>query len=205
MAITEFHWRNIKATGARGVALSAGYPDLLIDPEDFPIRENTDYLQKHHGWGKPVPESEPVFQSIGLTLSVIDRARYQGSERVVDLNDRLDLGSFDLVIDPGTIEHCFNIPQALANLAGAVKVGGYISHSTPMAMFGHGFYNVNPELFWAFYRTNGFEIEHLSIVDINGEHKDINVVGRLKNVQDGAVVLCVAKRVREQNFVWPQQ
>jgi hypothetical protein len=110
--------------------------------------------------------------AMGLKLSVIDRVAHTGCEEIVDLNERTSLprlpfsdnmDGFDLVIDPGTSEHCFNIPQALVNLAGAVKVGGVISQALPMSMFNHGYWNVNPVALLDFYELNGFAIERMVI------------------------------------------
>lgn len=196
--------------------MSAGYPDLLIKGDDLPEgtfteRPNSKALQKHHTFDAPIYDAREVFGAIGLELMVIDRARYEDSENVVDLNDAVMLSNedgslFDLVIDPGTIEHCWDIGQAASNLANAVKLGGYISHSTPISMFNHGYYNLNPLWFWDFYNANGFEIRRLSIVDRHGgEFSDFDATSRLGNVPDNCAILCLAQRVEIKPLEVPQQ
>ena len=213
MAIDRTHWRLILEAGRKGKALSAGYPDLLLTIEDIPVkgeyptRADTYQVQKHHGWPQPMAESEPVFKAIGLELEVIDLAVLQGCERVVDLNQPHDLGEYDLVIDPGTSEHCFNVAQGLVNLAGSVKVGGVISPALPMSMFNHGYWNVNPCALVDFYEANGFKVERLVLRHPGGvfEPKPEDRKKRLKGIPDGTVTIINARRLEARGFRWPQQ
>ena len=215
MAIDILQWEQILAAGCRGRALSAGYPDLLVQFKDAPIRADTKDRQEHHGWAHPMADSVAAFAGIGLALEVIDREPLQGCERVVDLNENWmnetlrnrDLGQYDLVIDPGTSEHCFNIPQALVNLADAVKVGGVISQALPMAMFNHGYWNVNPVALIDFYELNGFAIERFLIRHDEElfEPKVSERGRRMTAVPDGAVNLILARRLERRAFRWPQQ
>lgn len=83
----------------------------------------------------------------------------------VDLNTALSLGapSRDLVIDPGTIEHCANAGHALMIAASAVARGGAIYHCSPLTMLNHGYYNLCPALFQDFYEQNGWVVQHQSV------------------------------------------
>lgn len=198
-----------------GKCLSAGYPDLLVPLEDLKVatqngegeiyeRPESKDLQAYHGFNEPIYDSAQVFGAIGLELHVIDRERLQGCESIVDLNRPASLGEYDLVIDPGTLEHCFNIAQAAVNLAGAVKVGGYISQAVPMSMFNHGYYNLNPVWFLDFYENNGFKIERLFVRHVEGVFENVTRQ-RLKAVPEEAVIVMLAKRERKKDFEWPQQ
>lgn len=202
MAIDQQQWDMIVDAGGRGQALSAGFPDLLIEA-DLPARDAPE-LNKLHGWYKPIPDSREAFRSIGYDLTVIDRAKYEGSEVVADLNEIQVLGEYDLVVDPGTSEHCFNVAQALLNLAGAVKEGGVISQALPMSMFNHGYWNVNPVALLDFYELNGFEVEQFLIRGIEPlDRKDLRK--RLRGLPDGAVNLILARRIRKKRLEFPQQ
>lgn len=231
MAIDRVQWKMILEAKVTGKALSAGYPDLLLTAQDIPttqdlpIREDTEKAQRHHGWKSPMADSVAVFKAIGLELFIADRAALQGSEFIIDLNasgsrphwspydtglevyELDDLGEYDLVIDPGTSEHCFNIAQALINLAGAVKVGGVISQALPMAMFNHGYWNINPVALLDFYELNGFQIERMVIRHPGGvfEPKVEERGKRMKGVPDGAVNIILAHRLEKKPFTWPQQ
>jgi len=221
MAIDLIQWQMIVAAKCTGRALSAGYPDLLVQFKDAPIRTDTKDRQEHHDWKHPMADSIAAFAGIGLALEVIDREPLQGCEIVVDLNigtawvngvgdtscESQLLGQYDLVIDPGTSEHCFNIPQALVNLADAVKVGGCISQALPMAMFNHGYWNVNPVALIDFYEANGFKIERMLIRHESGNFEPglEPMRKRLVGVPEGAVNLILARRLERKAFRWPQQ
>lgn len=159
-----FHALNAIKPYLRGDVLSLGYPDLMATPEQIeklfgykPTR-----FTKAHEWHKvdfQMPETFELFEHIGAKLTVVDFAKVTGKEVIADLNHPHDLGKFDLVIDPGTVEHCFNVGQAILNAANAVKVGGAIMHLSPMTMMNHGFYNICPTLYHDFYIQNGWELE----------------------------------------------
>ena len=136
----------------KGDVLSLGYPDLLVSPES--IQEMFGYMpskftdaNKWHGFKDPLPDTEELFDHLGAKLTVVDFTKDRGMETIADLNYPQEFGKFDLVIDPGTLEHCFNIAQAFVNAAASVKVGGRIFHLSPMTMINHGFYNLCPTLF----------------------------------------------------------
>ena len=203
MAIDLIQFKQIEAAKVTGNALSAGYPDLLIDFPEAPKRADSAVVAKHHGVNFEISDSHTVFKEMGLELTVIDRAKLQGCEHIVDLNERQMLPFYDLVIDPGTSEHCFNIPQALVNLAGAVKVGGCISQALPISMFNHGYWNVNPVALVDFYEANGFKIEQGVMRVQDGVFA--LTVQRLKGVPDGTVTVLLARRVEVKPFTWPQQ
>lgn len=213
MAIDRVQWEMILGAKVTGRALSAGYPDLLLTAQDIPttqdlpIRADTAKAQHHHGWKSPMADSVAVFEAIGLRLVVIDRESRHGCEVIADLNEPWGDYEWDLVIDPGTSEHCFNIPQALVNLAGAVKVGGVISQALPMAMFNHGYWNINPVALLDFYEANGFQIERMVIRHAGGvfEPKVEERGKRMKGVPDGAVNVLLARRLEKKPFTWPQQ
>lgn len=150
--------------GAR--VLSLAYPDLLITKEEVQKMFGftpTRFTKRNvgHGLPDPLPETAEVFRSVCWSFDCVDVARLTNIERIVDLNYPAELGEFDLVLDPGTTEHCFNIGQALMNAAGAVVPGGRIMHLSPMTMINHGFYNLCPTLFHDFYTQNGWTVECL--------------------------------------------
>ncbi len=78
----------------------------------------------------------------------------------VDLNFAVDqnlAGSAATILDGGTLEHLFDIRQALANIHQMVRQGGTIIHISPLTWFDHGFYNFNPKLFKGLIKANGYE------------------------------------------------
>jgi hypothetical protein len=81
-----------------------------------------------------------------------DKSDYEGATRIHDMNQVMppELRSrYDSIIDIGSLEHVFNIAQALDNCSHAVKVGGQVIHVLPSNNFcGHGFLQCSPELFF---------------------------------------------------------
>ena len=188
--------------------LSFGYPDLVAPAAEIerllgvrPTRF-TDF-GRWHGVDFPLPETLEVFDAIGARLACVDIQPSRGVERVVDLNHPCDLGSFDLVIDAGTIEHCFNIGQAIVNAAQAVAVGGHVFHAPPMTMLNHGFYNINPTLLHDFYVQNGWALELLSGGAREGKFK-VHATGRFAAPPD-AVLYCIARRQHAGALAFPTQ
>jgi SAM-dependent methyltransferase len=103
-----------------------------------------------------------ILRSYGYTdIKVLDFSNYQGAEIIHNLNDPLPdkVQKFDLVIDNGTIEHCFNVGQAMMNIANLCKNNGKIFHLNPANWFGHGFWNFNPCTYFDFYGQNGFDVK----------------------------------------------
>src|SRR5262249_46570252 len=68
-----------------------------------------------------------------------------------DLHDR-----FGLVLDPGTIEHVFDVKTCFFSMASALRVGGAVLHLVPIYSYNGGYYSLNPNVFFDFYRKNGF-------------------------------------------------
>lgn len=146
--------------------LSLAYPDILLSFDEATAYTGAKPTQftdagSIHGIHHRLPETREFFDALGCEFRCVDFAEGLNADAVIDLNYPVDLGQFDVVIDPGTTEHCFNIAQAMINSAGAVAVGGYIVHETPRAMPEHGFYNLNRTFYFDFYGQNGWEIERL--------------------------------------------
>lgn len=97
----------------------------------------------------------------GATLvDTYDFSPFEGASHIADFNSPLVTESrYDTVIDCGTLEHIYNIPQALKNLSCMCADGGRILHVLPANNYcGHGFWQFSPELFYSLYReANGYE------------------------------------------------
>lgn len=178
--------------------LCLGYPDLLVTADEY--QEVFGFLPERftrrgawHGRQHPLPETEELLTRLASTLQCVDICSDFGIEKIVDLNHKVDLGNFDLVIDPGTIEHCFNIGQAVFNAADAVKVGGRIFHIPPMSLMNHGFYNICPTMLFDFYTQNGWKVEALKGMDRDGNEYRISETGRFKSPPEVSLH-CLAKR-----------
>jgi len=156
-----------------------GYTDIMLNKKEWNEtgllveklvnRPNRDRLKAIHGRSDVdiVPSLPSLLTSIfgpKVNLSIFDFTHYEGSEIKHDFNYEIPAeyhNKFDLIIDNGTIEHIFNLPQALINVKKMLKLQGVVFHVGPMIMPNHGFYSYNPTLFADFYEANGFSIEDL--------------------------------------------
>ena len=147
--------------GVQGVYAEVAY---LLSEEGYPVHN--------------LAENEIVMDSItqfGTSIHVSTLLKMLGYERVetldlypdehpdiiADLNTPFPpelWNRYDLVIDSGTAEHCFNVREVLGNAVRALKVGGLVMHTLPMSGWaGHGFYQFSPDVFSSFYKKNGFD------------------------------------------------
>lgn len=105
-----------------------------------------------------------LLKSLGFTdVRRMDVCPYEGADLIHDLNstdlDPLWLDSFDFILDAGTSEHVFHLPNLLCNLHRMLRTGGRIIHILPSSNHvDHGFYMFSPTLFWDYYEQNHYEI-----------------------------------------------
>ena len=138
---------------------SFAFKDKLV------VRKDSDKVTAFHGRDKfKVPTAESFFAALGAELIVLDIKKWVGNEVVIDLNKEYTgrkLQYFDLLIDNGTVEHCFNAPMTMWNIRNLVKPGGYIIHWNPHHMPNHGFYNFSGTFFEDWYNANGGVVEEM--------------------------------------------
>lgn len=146
----------------------------------------------------------------GSRVEIIDIKAHHGSERLIDLSILQDIGSFDLVLDLGTLEHCSNIANAFINVASSVKIGGHIVHELPLNMISHGYWNISPVWFRDFYAINGFVIERMDRTSDAPFDKSSVLPwpcdpGKFYyTVAESSLTLCVAKRMEHKPIVLPR-
>lgn len=75
-----------------------------------------------------------------------------------DLNEPVPLDeTFDIVCNFGTAEHVFNIYQVFKSVHELTKPGGWMLHGLPFqGWVDHGFYTVQPTLFFDLAEANGY-------------------------------------------------
>jgi hypothetical protein len=100
----------------------------------------------------------------------IDYSDYEKADIVHDLNTPVPEalhGTFDALVDGGSLEHIFDVKQALANYMNMVKVGGCLFVvTTANNMCGHGFYQFSPEFFYrVFGQANGFILNDAILIE----------------------------------------
>ncbi len=111
--------------------------------------------------GGGIPSDVAFFRLLGASqVSALDVSAYEEADVVHDLNRPVPDGlveRFDVVVDSGTLEHVFNVPQALANISRMLRPGGVVFHFNPASNYiDHGYYQLSPSLLLDYYTANGF-------------------------------------------------
>jgi hypothetical protein len=114
-----------------------------------------------------------LFKMLGFDdVASLDVSSYENADLIWDLNKVISsedlINKFDVIVDGGTIEHVFHLPNALFNIFKMLKVGGRVIHLSPSSNhIDHGFYMFSPTLFHDFYLANKFEINTIMLFRYN--------------------------------------
>ena len=89
------------------------------------------------------------FKAIGFdSVESCDYSDFQAADHVFDLNKPVPkhlYNKYDVILDSGTLEHVFHLPQVLKNIYDMLKVGGRVIHLLPSSNWiDHGFYSFSP-------------------------------------------------------------
>lgn len=141
---------------------------------DIPLAD----AEKPHLREKGYVRCREVFLKLGFSdVDVLDCSGFEGANIIHDLNSpELSpelMGAYDVIIDHGTLEHVFNLPNALNILFKALRVGGRLITSSPTSgFFEHGFYMLQPTLFADYYQANHWEINLIQLVMIGDDQEN---------------------------------
>lgn len=108
--------------------------------------------------------SETLLRTLGLgEVEAMDFSDFEGAGILQDLNRPVPAeleGQFGFIFDGGTIEHVFDVPQALRNVFTMLAPGGlFVSANGMTGWPGHGIYQFSPEIVWTFWgRTCGCRV-----------------------------------------------
>jgi hypothetical protein len=144
------------------------------------------------------------------TVDSMDISNFEGANIIHDLNKIVDdkniIGAYDTVLDIGTLEHLFNINNALINVSKLCKVGGQIIHVLPTnQQCGHGFWQFSPELFFSLYtEKNGYsDTEVFTANYLSGDFEKLNKPEngqRLLIHSESPTYVAVRTKLRCENF-----
>ncbi|MDE2104741.1 MAG: hypothetical protein KGL39_46320 [Patescibacteria group bacterium] len=224
----------LRRSERRARVLSLGYPDLLItpefcrrrlpsvDPASIALRpDGVRACEQHSFRAKAMFESHSFFAAIGAQLTVLEPLGDGFLKRALtwrfsDLNRRLWTwrGGYDLVIDPGTVEHCFNVARAMLNVARLVRRGGYVYHQAAISFPNHGFFSISPTFFADFYEHRGFDLARPLLWDADASLDDLGIARPVSDIDafeecnftGGPVIgMYLARKSRDAASGWPIQ
>lgn len=167
--------RESKRRPLGGRLLTLGRQDIWISYETLmtlaaevgvPLNRSGNVTLSHKTWfsERGYLSDDSLFRLLGFAdCDSLDYSDYEGATHIFDLNSPNTpaplANAFDVIVDGGTIEHVFHVPNALKNIFSMLRVGGRILHLAPSSNhIDHGFYMFSPMLFTDFYVANQFEI-----------------------------------------------
>jgi SAM-dependent methyltransferase len=111
-----------------------------------------------------------VFWHTFLSPASITAIDFDGTEiaHKLDLNQPIDIGQrFDIVHNAGTLEHVFDIAQAFRNMHNLTRPGGVMIHHAPfVGWVDHGFYALQPTLFWDLAEANNYHVAAMVYAEV---------------------------------------
>lgn len=145
-----------------------------------------------------------------VAVDVVDVIPHRGIEIIVDLNEPWQWERrYDLVINPGTLEHCFNVGQAWSNAWHVVAVGGYALIVAPVSLLNHGFWNVNPVSVFEWCGTNGGRVVAFTLSRNGAAGVEVKAIPNGASgrgyVPEETVMYALCIKESDVAFRWPTQ
>lgn len=202
--------------------LCLGYPDLLVDEKhlvsvlgqalvsQIPEEPLSDIVRTWHKSKLPrIYDPLWIFKHLGFEVVIFDTIAHRGIETLVDLNEPISNEyheQFDLVIDTGTLEHCFNVGQAFKNVCQTLKQGGIFMSAAPITKLDHGYWNFGTLVYIDGFEQNGFKIlkTTYTVGKGDGEILQPELLTRWK-VPLMSSVYVIARREHITSWTWPVQ
>lgn len=128
------------------------------------------HCDRHEAGCTSVPpgpiDQEAFFTSLGFEkVHSLDVSTFEGATFAFDLNADPALlpaslsKAYDVVLNGGTLEHCFNIFHAIQTALMLVAEGGLFINISPMNNYvDHGFYQLSPTFFFDYAHANQWEV-----------------------------------------------
>lgn len=195
--------------------LCLGYPDLLVTKDDlkkagvkeFVKAPDSEKIARWHNWPGDLYESTSVFKQLGFAPTYVDIHASRGIETILDLNTVVSLPEYDILLDPGTLEHCFNVGNAFRAICERARIGSFVVHNNPASQVNHGFWNFCPTAYVDFYEQNGFELKRLKGMTGPTTLRKVSNLPPTDRVQvpPETTAFCVVRKVSTVPFRWPLQ
>ena len=161
--------------------------------------------------------SEKLLEDVGFKkVESMDYSSYEGCSIVHNLNKVVGeelSNKYDFIIDGGTIEHVFNIPQVLENVIKMLKVDGiFCSIGCNNNFSGHGFYQFSPEIFLSSFTIKyGMKVEEIYIAEtgsfpdkwVNVGFQSVNDKRLLHKIltEKEVYIISFSRKIKEDNIV----
>ncbi len=160
----EYSDKNILMLGKQTVNFKIGKLYETLSRAQFKYRKDVLDISDRDIATKSI-DSYDLFKLLGFKeVHALDVSDYEAADIILDLACK-ELpseyhGNFDYILDGGTLEHVFNLVQALINIHKMLKIGGTVVHVLPCEGWcDHGFYSFSPTSLIDFYTNNGYFVK----------------------------------------------
>jgi hypothetical protein len=152
------------------LALPAYLTELEVTVDWRAVKQRPDSAEawREHHWDdladNPMLDTRSLFETMGCEFVAVDATPWGEEDYIIDLNLPIDeamlsaLGKFDLILDPGTVEHCFNIAQVFHSIDQLLDEGGFVFHQLAVAYPNHGLWSMSPIALFAFYHRRQYAL-----------------------------------------------
>ena len=166
MAISAVHYQLLKELHAAGKLpqggslLQLGEPEWYGDMSTAEIDGLRDGMTSHE-------IAAQVYRNLCSPSRVVSIDLHgTPAAHTLDLNAPvwLEGGQFDLCVNHGTLEHIFDVAQVFRTIHDWTKPGGLMLHEAPFTGWvDHGFYCLQPTLFYDIGAANDYTIELFAV------------------------------------------
>jgi hypothetical protein len=240
MAISAVHYRLVRGMFEKGILPQQGalleigeanmYGDLPPHVIDDDIRRyvadetRRDQLLRRHAQLNANPNDESVpfdkaklFYEIFFSPTEIQAVDFSGTPiaQKLDLNGPIKLNrKFEVVINHGTAEHVFNIAQVFRTMHEYTVPNGMMIHEAPFSgWIEHGFYNLQPTLFFDLADFNQYEILGMYLEELRSQsalaiksREDVYDYAQSGKIADNLLLFVVfRKHLSDRPFQFPIQ
>lgn len=150
--------------------------------------------------------------SEGMPVSVDQHGTEFAQRR--DLNYPVQfLYRYDVVVNHGTLEHIFDIAQAFETIHESCALDGVMIHESPFhGWLDHGFYNLQPTLFYDLADANNYLIEVVFLEHIEGgitqevyDRDQMHELIQHKQILEGTMLFVALRKQSNLKFRKPMQ
>lgn len=223
MAISATHFSILKELKSRGVLPQGGRILEIGEANwygDFSPEEVFELAGETCDPSDQFAVAKLVYRAMFAPIFVdsIDADPSRPSARKEDLNERLWASHivnncWDVVYNHGTAEHIFNIAQVFRSMHEQALDGGLLIHESPFTGWvDHGFYCLQPTLFWDVAAANNYKMEFVGIehlasrtwFEVDSREKILEMK-RTDQLPDNAMLFVVMRKQNAEPFKIPMQ
>ena len=180
------------------------------------IRERITVLNRDQPAGHRFAIAKLIYQAL-FQPEILHAIDFHGTETAmrVDLNEPIALErQYDVTLNNGTAEHILNIGQFLKTMHECTRPGGLMLHDAPFnGWVDHGFYTLQPTLFFDLAAANQYDLLGLFYID-SVQHQIKQLQGRdavvaltqANEITNNASLYAVMRKgALERSFTYPFQ